>query len=117
MWNQPTEIIKEAFLRKCGHRYATSLYQAREKALKDNKKLNISETKGLGPSCIRGDIWDAMVDIWARKEWQEKSKAAVDNRKTEKDGVITKHTCGSISIVEHRLRLVCSIYFNDFLHL
>ena len=84
MWSQPTEIIKEAFFSKCGHRYATSLYQARERALKENQKINISETKGLGPSWLRGDIWDSMVDIWAKKEWQEKSKAVTNNRKTSR---------------------------------
>ena len=74
--------------------------------MKNLKKTHISETKGHPPPWMHGDVWDGMVDGWCKEEWQHKSRSAKQSRLTKKDGGITKHTTGSIPIVEHSLRLV-----------
>ncbi|PWA54930.1 hypothetical protein CTI12_AA430850 [Artemisia annua] len=45
--------------------------------------------------------WSDIID----REWQRKLKAGRENRLTLADGQVTKHTCGSIWIDQHRLRM------------
>ena len=47
-------------------------------------------------------IWSDIID----REWQRKLKAGRENRLTLADGQVKKHTCGSIWIDQHRLRMV-----------
>lgn len=109
-------MIQQAFYSKCGGLLASILYDARKKSKESHGKTHISETKGLGPEWIRTELWDKMVDHWSREEWQKKSTSAKQNRLTEKDGGITKHTCGSIPITEHEFRLV-SLSITFFIYL
>ena len=79
----------------CAKLYKDMLYKARQ--------------KGIKPSYVPENIWDAWRAIWAADRWQENEMIARANRKSELAGPstgATKHTVGSRSIVEHALDLV-----------
>ncbi|XP_042401199.1 uncharacterized protein LOC121991257 [Zingiber officinale] len=78
----------------CAKLYKDMLYKARQ--------------KGIKPSYVPENIWDAWRAIWVVDRWQENAMKARANRKSELAGPstgATKHTAGSRSIVEHALDL------------
>ncbi|XP_043805256.1 uncharacterized protein LOC122721487 [Manihot esculenta] len=54
---------------------------------------------------MEAEIWNALVAYWSTLEWRKKSEAGKANRNVEKDGTITKHSCGSIKLEVHENRL------------
>ncbi|XP_039132692.1 uncharacterized protein LOC120269426 [Dioscorea cayenensis subsp. rotundata] len=62
--------------------------------------VDIKKCKGMKRHWMPTEIWDALIDtIWSTESWQNKSKKALANRLTEKEGSITKHTSGSRSFL------------------
>ncbi|KAG1346363.1 putative Transposon, En/Spm-like protein [Cocos nucifera] len=54
---------------------------------------------------MKPGIWEKLIDdYWTTEKWLEKSEAGYANRMT-KEGSITKHSCGSISIMAHKKRM------------
>ena len=68
----------------------------------------ISECKGYNKSkWISVQIWDQLIENeWGTERWEAKSKKGKQNRLTEKEGTITKHTSGSVSFPVHEYRMV-----------
>ena len=60
------------------------------------------------PAWIRSDIWERLVrEHWATDRFQALSETNKKNRLTEKDGSITRHVGGSVSLEIHERRMVC----------
>ena len=61
------------------------------------------------PGCVNQEIWDNWQKYWSTPEWIEKAHKDKKNHLSETGGPgsgVTKHTCGSRSLVEHSLKLV-----------
>lgn len=98
--------IKKIWELTSKRRYTSMLSEARREVLRKTGKKSVSETKGKGPIWMKPTIWNTIVDKWDTPQWKVKSQVARKNRMTEKDGSITKHSGGSVSFAEHKLRLV-----------
>ena len=61
------------------------------------------------PGCVTQEIWDNWKQHWNTAEWKERAQKSKQNRLSETGGLgtgLTKHTCGSRSMVEHSLKMV-----------
>ena len=74
---------------------------------------DLSVLKPYPPSWIDQAHWENMIDrIWNKPGWQKKSKVARQNRLTEVDGEVSKHTAGSITVFQHMFKMVNMISIN-----
>ncbi|KAI3715735.1 hypothetical protein L6452_22722 [Arctium lappa] len=93
----------QANIRKVAQKRAFALARKNER---NPDNMDMSALKGYAPSWIRQELWDDLVDkVWTTDGWKTKSKAGKKNRDTLVNGSVSKHTCGSVSCAQHRLRL------------
>ena len=73
-------------------------------------------TSGERPAHVPKGIWQEWGHVWQSDGWRRRSASASTNRRSEKGGPgsgLSRHTAGSISIQEHRRRMVGKHkYFN-----
>ncbi|GJW29384.1 transposase, Ptta/En/Spm [Tanacetum coccineum] len=78
------------------------------RAIEDNIKdgNDVSVLKPYTPSWIDQADWEDMIDrVWNTLRWKKKSAIARQNRLSEVDGQISKHTTGSITILQHKFKM------------
>ncbi|KAF7811966.1 putative transposase, Ptta/En/Spm, plant [Senna tora] len=97
------KMARDVWEKTCGDQYSDILTKHRVKMLDELKTKDITKLKGHGPSGIRAEVWDGLVDIWSTPEWQKKSEAAKRNRATVPDAML--HTGGSISFSAHKKKM------------
>lgn len=74
------------------------------------KHFGVSECKRYNEGKVRVDIWDRLIhNVLNTEAWKNLSRKAKQNRITDKDGSITKHTSGSIPFLLHMERMVYMI--------
>ncbi|GJY26887.1 transposase, Ptta/En/Spm [Tanacetum coccineum] len=83
--------------------------EAALRATEDNIKVgnDLSVLKPYTPSWIDQADWEDMIDmVWNTSRWKKKSTIARQNRLSEVDGQVSKHTAGSITILQHKFKMV-----------
>ncbi|GJV78910.1 transposase, Ptta/En/Spm [Tanacetum coccineum] len=81
---------------------------AAHRATMDNITVgnDLSVLKPYTPSWIDQAHWDNMIDrLWNTSRWKKKSNVARQNRLTEVDGEVSKHTAGSKTILQHKFQM------------
>ncbi|XP_021617989.1 uncharacterized protein LOC110619038 [Manihot esculenta] len=81
------------------------LNRVRSELLRKHKKKNVAYLYNLGPDWMETEIWNELVAYWSTPECRKKSEAGKANRNVEKDGIITKHSGGSIKLEVHENKL------------
>jgi hypothetical protein len=115
---QDDRLVKKTWEKTAVSLFKDILFKARDIAKKEAKSRLLINMKGHGPHWMDKAIWDELVDNhWDTEGWKRKSKVGHDNRLTEKDGSITKHTGGSIPFALSRKRMVCVFHLGFFLFL
>ncbi|GJX96834.1 transposase, Ptta/En/Spm [Tanacetum coccineum] len=67
---------------------------------------NDLSVKPYTPSWIDQAHWDNMIDrLWNTSRWKKKSNVARQNRLTEVNGEVSKHTAGSKTILQHKFQM------------
>jgi len=76
----------------------------------------ISKIKGGGvrQGYVPEHVWEKWTQLWGSDESKKKSETNAKNRRDGREVATRTHTCGSISIGEHRKKLV-SIYFTNYI--
>ena len=90
------EIVYEVWQRVASRHYSIKLCRLRKN--KEGK-----------PSSVPQAVWDKWQEHWSTPQWRAKSEAARKNRLSETGGEgsgCSRHTGGSLSIIEHTLRIV-----------
>ncbi|KAG8648833.1 hypothetical protein MANES_08G043150v8 [Manihot esculenta] len=106
VWDESEEdMIRTAWEKVGKERLRDILNRVRSELLRKHKKTDIAYLYNLGPDWMEAEIWNALVAYWSTPEWRKKSEAGKANRNVEKDGTITKHSCGSIKLEVHENRL------------
>ncbi|KAI3747075.1 hypothetical protein L6452_09519 [Arctium lappa] len=112
-WPPQNDVLMEkAFATQVKNRQADIMKVARKRAFglakkneRNSDNMDMSTLKQYAP-WIRQELWDDLVDkVWSTDGWKTKSKAGKKNRATLVNGSVSKHTCGSVSCAQHRLRL------------
>ncbi|GKC70538.1 transposase, Ptta/En/Spm [Tanacetum coccineum] len=105
--------VYKAWERVMSSRYSDILGQCRRdaahRATMDNITVgnDLSVLKPYTPSWIDQAHWDNMIDrLWNTSRWKKKSNVARQNRLTEVDGEVSKHTAGSKTILQHKFQMV-----------
>ncbi|CAH1448898.1 unnamed protein product [Lactuca virosa] len=57
------------------------------------------------PTWIRRELWHELCDVWNSAAWRRRSESGSTNRNSMVDGCKSKHTGGSISMGQHRMKL------------
>ncbi|XP_039116070.1 uncharacterized protein LOC120251571 isoform X2 [Dioscorea cayenensis subsp. rotundata] len=95
--------VRRVWEKTCKERLKDTLNGERTKAMKEagvTNIIDIKKCKGMKRHWMPTEIWDVLIDtVWSTESWQNKSKKALANRLTEKEGSITKHTSGSRSFL------------------
>nr|GFB72158.1 transposase, Ptta/En/Spm [Tanacetum cinerariifolium] len=111
------DIIKNAAVYKAWERVMSSRYSdilgqcrrdAAHRATMDNITVgnDLSVLKPYTPSWIDQAHWDNMIDrLWNTSRWKKKLNVARQNRLTEVDGEVSKHTAGSKTILQHKFQM------------
>ncbi|PWA76120.1 hypothetical protein CTI12_AA238230 [Artemisia annua] len=104
--------VYRAWERVMARRYSDILGECRRDAALRAKQDSIivgndlSVLKPYTPSWIDQAHWENMIDrIWNKPGWQKKSNVARQNRLTEVDGEVSKHTAGSITVFQHMYKM------------
>ncbi|GJS44948.1 transposase, Ptta/En/Spm [Tanacetum coccineum] len=116
IYNQSTPsenaAVYKAWERVMSSRYSDILGQCRRdaahRATMDNITVgnDLSVLKPYTPSWIDQAHWDNMIDrLWNTSRWKKKSNVARQNRLTEVDGEVSKHTAGSKTILQHKFQM------------
>ncbi|KAH7672015.1 putative transposase Ptta/En/Spm plant protein [Dioscorea alata] len=107
MWPiEKTKVVRTIWETTCKERLRGMLEEERKRAMRHFGVSDISKCKGYNVGWIRVDIWDRLVsDVWTSNAWKNRSIIGKQNRMTEKDGSITKHTGGSIPFMVHAERM------------
>ncbi|GJR77720.1 transposase, Ptta/En/Spm [Tanacetum coccineum] len=82
--------------------------EAALRATEDNIKVgnDLSVLKPYTPSWIDQADWEDMINrVWNTSRWKKKSAIARQNRLSEVDGEVSKHTAGSITILQHKFKM------------
>lgn len=69
------------------------------------------------PNCVPETVWAKWTAHWDTPEWRAKSETARKNRLSEVGGEgsgPSRHTGGSLSMMEHTLRMVKNNLFNVY---
>jgi len=69
---------------------------------------------GTNPGYVTDIVWENWMRLWQAPENVAKSETNKKNRRGGREAAIGTHTSGSISIGEHRKKLV-SIYFTQYI--
>ena len=88
-------------------RVASRHYSIRMCRLRNNKDGK--------PGCVPQAVWDKWSTHWNTPQWRAKSETARKNRLSEVGGEgsgPSRHTGGSLSMMEHNLRMVKDNLFN-----
>ena len=89
------DAIRAAWEALTGRRYSDMLHRWRSSAQR--------------PAHVPEGIWHGWQQAWDSDGWRRRSASASTNRRSEKGGPgtgLSCHTSGSISIQEHRRRMV-----------
>ncbi|GKE92399.1 hypothetical protein Tco_1573494, partial [Tanacetum coccineum] len=102
-------VVYKAWKRVMSSRYSDILGQCRRdvahRATMDNITVgnDLLVFKPYTPSWKDQAYWDHEIDrLWITSRWKKKSNVARQNRLTEVDGEVSKHTAGSKTILQHK---------------
>ena len=100
---------RTAFFEAAPKLYKGMMKRVRDGALAHIGTGSLSDCLEEGrPAWIRSDIWERLVrEHWATDRFQALSETNKKYRLTEKDGSITRHVGGSVSLEIHERRMVC----------
>ncbi|GJX42897.1 transposase, Ptta/En/Spm [Tanacetum coccineum] len=102
-------VVYKAWERVMSSRYSGQCRRdAAHRATMDNITVgnDLSVLKPYTPSWIDQAHWDNMIDrLWNTSRWKKKSNVARQNRLTEVDGEVSKHTAGSKTILQHKFQM------------
>lgn len=131
------EQVRDAWTRTIHNRLGDLLRDARDSAIQRANNFDGEDytvLKPYNPSWIKEAYWHDLIDrvcdisnilyvyyffcfifmyvtcydkVWNTEPWKKISKINKRNRMTLIDGVMSKHTGGSISTAQHRYKLVC----------
>ncbi|OMO76817.1 hypothetical protein COLO4_25435 [Corchorus olitorius] len=88
---------------KCDERLRDGLGKARDQARKKAGCHDWNKMKPFHPKWIPPAVWVKLIDdVWSKKEWVDQSEQASVNRKSSKDGCISKHAGGSRPFSKHK---------------
>ena len=63
--------------------------------------------KPYNPEWIKSSHWEDMIDrVWNTPKWLNKAVSGSQNRNTLKEGSVSKHCAGSITISQHKRKFV-----------
>lgn len=63
--------------------------------------------KDYRPNWIKKEYWEKMInEVWTTSKWKHLSQSGKNNINKLEDGSVSKHTGGSISIRQHKKRMV-----------
>ena len=92
---------------------APDLYKQLMKRIRDNAKKQmeredyVDDGTGGRPEWMAADVWEGLCrDHWSSESWRKVSTTNRSNRLKTKDGDITRHTGGSVSVEIHEMHLV-----------
>lgn len=84
-----------------------SLQQALDANVKASLQGDLSLLKDFNPKWIKKKDWVYMIDkVWNTSQWKRSSESGKQNKNKMEDGSVSKHCGGSISIPQHKARLV-----------
>jgi len=110
MWLPEHEAgIRHSWEQTHKRNYKNTIYRFKKKAIEEAGGDDPRDIQKVVPKNMSSSDWEAICGGHMNAPaYRDKCKKAKQNRMTEKDGSITKHTGGSISFAEHGRRMVCS---------
>ena len=108
MWVPEHEVdIRHSWEQTHKRNFKNTIYRFKQKAIKEIGVDDPSNIKKVVPKNMSSSDWEAICNgHMSDQAYKERCKKAKQNRLTEKDGSITKHTGGSIPFAEHARRMV-----------
>ncbi|OMO58327.1 Transposon, En/Spm-like protein [Corchorus capsularis] len=104
IWDKDDEsLVYKIWNMKCDERLRDGLGKARDQARKKVESNDWNLMKPFNPKWIPPPVWVKLIDdVWSKKEWEDQSEQASANRKSSKDGCISKHAGGSRPFSKHK---------------
>ncbi|KAJ7959536.1 Transposase, Ptta/En/Spm [Quillaja saponaria] len=96
---------KIVFEKIAGRRYRDVLRDARAKAKIMCKTEDISKCEGWMPDWMTVENWRGLLQIWSSEQWKKRSKIGTQNRGLGEESIV-RHAGGSISVLQHKEKLV-----------
>lgn len=116
VWPEETDVLARKVWEDCmKKRFPDIMRRAREASLKLAKAANVNASlegdlnllKDYRPNWIKKEYWEKMInEVWTTSKWKRLSQSGKNNINKLEDGYVSKHTGGSISIRQHKKRMV-----------
>ncbi|GJX14723.1 transposase, Ptta/En/Spm [Tanacetum coccineum] len=103
-------LVNDAWENSMKKRYPDIMSKAKNESLKLAKVTGVqfegvecTILKPYNPEWIKSKHWEDMIDrVWKTEKWLNKAISGSKNRNTVKEGSVSKHCAGSITISQHK---------------
>nr|GEW21600.1 hypothetical protein [Tanacetum cinerariifolium]GEW22182.1 hypothetical protein [Tanacetum cinerariifolium] len=103
-------LVHDAWENNMKKRYPNIMSKTRRESMKLAKVVGVqfegadcTILKPYNTEWIKSKHWEDMIDcVWKTKKWLNKAISGSKNRNTVKEGSVSKHSAGSITISQHK---------------